>query len=142
MDGTPQSGFSSMGHAREELDSALRTMQDSMTLMAERDCRLHGIEGKSFELQGTSGAFNRQARRLRWEMRWQQYRLMALAISLAVWVSCAYLFREHLAMYFAVSGLCFVLIYLGQRFIMQRWRAQVESEDLQQLLEVESGDLI
>merc|ERR1712232_179894 len=93
------------------------------------DDRLHNLQDKSHVLQGTSGAFSRQAKRLRWEMRFQQYRLFLLVSVLVVWASCFFVFRHHLKAYASISTVCIVLIYLAQRYLQKRWRSQLGSED-------------
>eukprot|EP00931_Biecheleriopsis_adriatica_P002538 TRINITY_DN10348_c0_g1_i1.p1 TRINITY_DN10348_c0_g1~~TRINITY_DN10348_c0_g1_i1.p1 ORF type:complete len:141 (+),score=34.40 TRINITY_DN10348_c0_g1_i1:40-462(+) len=126
---TPSSSFNSLGTAQEELDAAMGAMRNSMAMMAERDARLHSLDDKSHALQGTSGAFSRQAKRLRWEMRWQQSRMLVLAVALALWISCAYIFHNNLLAYFVISAVVFVLIYLVQRCVEKRLRAQLEPQD-------------
>ncbi|CAE8632049.1 unnamed protein product [Polarella glacialis] len=137
---TPSGSFSSFGNAQKELDTAMGSMRDNMTMMAERDSRLGELEGKSNMLQGTSSAFSRQARRLRWEMKWQQFRLIALAVCLTVWVACFYFFRHQMPAYLAASGAAFTLAYFVQRHVAKRWRAQIESEDTERHFLMSAGD--
>ncbi|CAK0872379.1 unnamed protein product [Prorocentrum cordatum] len=54
--------------------------------------------------QGTSSAFSRQAKRLQWEMRWQQYRAAVLAVLLVVWAIGLAVLREHAFGYLAATS--------------------------------------
>ncbi|CAK0872380.1 unnamed protein product [Prorocentrum cordatum] len=85
--------------------------------------------------QGTSSAFSRQAKRLQWEMRWQQYRAAVLAVLLVVWAIGLAVLREHAFGYLAATSAVFVAACLGQRYVRKQWQAQQErDEDTRQLL--------
>mmetsp|Transcript_956 Transcript_956/g.2179 ORF Transcript_956/g.2179 Transcript_956/m.2179 type:complete len:147 (-) Transcript_956:32-472(-) len=126
--------FNALGHAQKDIDHAMGVMRDSMAMLAERDVKLHNLEDKSNSLQGSSTAFTRQAKRLRWEQRWQQYRLVAMVSSLVVWAVTFFFLRHHAPEYLAASTALFSLLFFAQRFLAKRWRAQLESEDMRGLL--------
>mmetsp|Transcript_29300 Transcript_29300/g.51281 ORF Transcript_29300/g.51281 Transcript_29300/m.51281 type:complete len:141 (+) Transcript_29300:97-519(+) len=126
--------FNPLNSAHKEIDAAMGIMRENMVCLQEREGRLVNLQEKSDTLQGTSGDFNRRAKRLRMEMRWQQYRLWVLAACLSIWLALFYVFRHHMKIFIAGSATVSVLMYLLQRFIQKRWRAQLESEDTRQLL--------
>merc|ERR1719183_1520154 len=97
-------------------------MRENMAMLAERDSKLHNLQDKSDVLQGTSSSFSQQAKRLRWEQRWQQYRVCIAAMTVCCWLAGFGLFRHAKVAYFAVSSAALVAVYLLQRFIMKRSR--------------------
>eukprot|EP00747_Dinoflagellata_sp_TGD_P167944 gnl/TRDRNA2_/TRDRNA2_193293_c0_seq1.p1 gnl/TRDRNA2_/TRDRNA2_193293_c0~~gnl/TRDRNA2_/TRDRNA2_193293_c0_seq1.p1 ORF type:complete len:148 (-),score=25.24 gnl/TRDRNA2_/TRDRNA2_193293_c0_seq1:36-479(-) len=125
----------SLGRARSELDGALGVMRDNMTMMVEREGQLEHLRDKSHSLQGTSGAFARQAKQLKWQTQWRQSRMAILAVVLAIWGALMYVFRHHFKVYLAVSSGLLTVLYFVQRYLTKRWLAQLEeAEDQFQLL--------
>merc|ERR1712178_239226 len=116
---------------------AMDMMRNNMVSMAERESSLGNLQDKSDLLQGTSGQFSRQAKRLRWEMKWQQYRLAILVTCLGTWAALFYACRHHLPVFLAASTGCAILAYLVQRTLDKRWRAQLECDDQRELLSAE-----
>merc|ERR1712151_322572 len=100
-----------------------------MSILAERDASLHNLQDKSSTLQGTSLSFTRQAKRLKWEMRWRQYRIMIFAAVFSVWLVLLYAFRQRLAVFLCASGIFFTVAYLLQRHFVKRWRAQLAADE-------------
>uniref|UniRef100_A0A7S1F382 V-SNARE coiled-coil homology domain-containing protein n=1 Tax=Noctiluca scintillans TaxID=2966 RepID=A0A7S1F382_NOCSC len=122
------------GHARHEIDGAMGLMRDNMAMMAERDERLHNVSEKSSSLQGGALAFNRQAKRMRWQMRWQQYRISVLVVLLLVWATTFYFVgRRYLKTFFAGSVAAILLLHWAQRVALG-WLARNGPEDERQLL--------
>eukprot|EP00927_Polykrikos_kofoidii_P038837 TRINITY_DN33280_c0_g1_i1.p1 TRINITY_DN33280_c0_g1~~TRINITY_DN33280_c0_g1_i1.p1 ORF type:complete len:176 (+),score=35.20 TRINITY_DN33280_c0_g1_i1:72-530(+) len=124
-----------LGHARQEVDNAMAVMRDSMQRLADREAQLTSLQGKSQVLQGTSGAFNRQAKKLRWELRWQQYRVLVVSILSVIWIAGFYPCRNYVKEYAAITAATTFLLCLIQRCMFKRWRASMESDDTKQLLE-------
>merc|ERR1719486_972438 len=123
-----------MSSVQQEVDNAMGIMRNNMVNMAERESSLQNLQGKSDLLQGTSGQFSRQAKRLRWEMRWQQYRLVFLLMAMVAWTALFFLFQHHKPIFLACSLGVALLAYLVQRVLAKRARAQLESDDTRQLL--------
>merc|ERR1711959_717014 len=109
-----------MASTKQEIDNAMDMMRSNMVNMAERESSLNNLQGKSDLLQGASGQFSRQAKRLRWEMRWQQYRLILLVVVLVMWAALFFAFQEHKSMFLACSTGFAVLAYFVQRYMAKR----------------------
>jgi len=105
-----------------------------MVMLTEREGKLINLQDKSETLQGTSSEFTRKAKHLRWEMKWQQYRMLVFITILAVWAACFYPMRHHVTEYIAISCGASALLYLIQRYVSKRWRVELESGDSRNLL--------
>mmetsp|Transcript_3718 Transcript_3718/g.9483 ORF Transcript_3718/g.9483 Transcript_3718/m.9483 type:complete len:148 (-) Transcript_3718:139-582(-) len=123
-----------IGKARYEINEAMDTMRNNMTIMAEREAKLSELNDKSSTLQSTSNAFSRQARVLQWEMRWQQLRIRLLMIFLSidaiVFLTVGYKYGMKHKTTWTVGLCCQValfILFLIERFLSRRWRAQVEA---------------
>mmetsp|Transcript_99009 Transcript_99009/g.317540 ORF Transcript_99009/g.317540 Transcript_99009/m.317540 type:complete len:142 (-) Transcript_99009:83-508(-) len=94
----------SLANAREMSDKALGVMRGNMTMLAERDSKLHELQDKSVAFQSTSQKFQRSTVTLGWKTRWQQYRLYAWISALVVWGTLLLIFRHHLLPYLIISS--------------------------------------
>merc|ERR1712046_88539 len=93
-----------LGHAQEQIDRTMNSMRDNMAMLQERDASLSQLQDKSSVLQGTSGAFNRQARQLQLEMKWRQYKIALLVAVILIWCVCFFIFKDHLKMFLPISA--------------------------------------
>ncbi|CAE8592183.1 unnamed protein product, partial [Polarella glacialis] len=113
-----------IGKVRQELNGAMDVMRDNMREMADRDAQLQDLQGKSSTLQSASGAFSKQATRLRKQQQWQRCKfwlLVAGLFALAVWALAIY-FVEDKAMFAGISvALLAVLLPLGW-FALRSWQ--------------------
>eukprot|EP00747_Dinoflagellata_sp_TGD_P162454 gnl/TRDRNA2_/TRDRNA2_180091_c0_seq1.p1 gnl/TRDRNA2_/TRDRNA2_180091_c0~~gnl/TRDRNA2_/TRDRNA2_180091_c0_seq1.p1 ORF type:complete len:171 (+),score=26.98 gnl/TRDRNA2_/TRDRNA2_180091_c0_seq1:70-513(+) len=117
-----------LGCAYEEINGAIGTMQENMKMLVEREGQLNELQDKSASLQGASGEFARQAKKVRWEALWHQYRLWSLVCTFILWATLLWIFRDHLHAYLGISSAVIVLLYLAQRLFAKRWLAQLEAD--------------
>mmetsp|Transcript_31445 Transcript_31445/g.73449 ORF Transcript_31445/g.73449 Transcript_31445/m.73449 type:complete len:141 (+) Transcript_31445:100-522(+) len=121
-----------IGKARAEINEAMDVMRNNMTIMAERDIKLNELSDKSSTLQSTSTAFSRQARVMQWEMRWQQIRIRILMVLIVIdALVVGYVAYKHprtvTTKVIVASFVVFAVLFLIERFLSRRWRAQVEA---------------
>merc|ERR1712137_1325989 len=106
------------------MGGVMEMMRGNVTLLAERDLTLHNLNSKSNALQGTTGVFNRRARQLRWESRWKEIRFQVTLCMTIVWIVLLYIFREKLQIFFSVSSIVFIVLYVAQRCVRRHWLTQ------------------
>merc|ERR1712083_144329 len=99
-----------------------------MGMLSDRDSRLHDLSNKSSSLQFTSDAFNRQAKYMHWELRWQKLRLWILASLLSLWAVLFYFCRRRLTLFIVASITMAVLLYLAERRAVARWREPLDAK--------------
>mmetsp|Transcript_8304 Transcript_8304/g.14307 ORF Transcript_8304/g.14307 Transcript_8304/m.14307 type:complete len:157 (-) Transcript_8304:43-513(-) len=115
----PRSNDGALGTAHGKIDEAFNIMQGNVRLLTDRDAQLSELHDKSSALSDTSEVFSRRARNLKWEMRWQHYRLFALVGTLIAWTALLYVFRAHMVVYTIVSALFFAIAFVALRFLIR-----------------------
>eukprot|EP00746_Dinoflagellata_sp_MGD_P021297 gnl/MRDRNA2_/MRDRNA2_149733_c0_seq1.p1 gnl/MRDRNA2_/MRDRNA2_149733_c0~~gnl/MRDRNA2_/MRDRNA2_149733_c0_seq1.p1 ORF type:complete len:149 (-),score=21.72 gnl/MRDRNA2_/MRDRNA2_149733_c0_seq1:130-576(-) len=115
--GTPDT----LGNAQAQIDRTMAAMRDNMAMLQEREGSLSAIQDKSSVLQGTSGAFNRQAKQLQLEMKWRQYKIAIFSVVIVIWIACFFIFKEHWKMYLPISAGVLLVVYLLYRCFARRF---------------------
>eukprot|EP00930_Biecheleria_cincta_P043385 TRINITY_DN29799_c0_g1_i1.p1 TRINITY_DN29799_c0_g1~~TRINITY_DN29799_c0_g1_i1.p1 ORF type:complete len:166 (-),score=40.81 TRINITY_DN29799_c0_g1_i1:56-514(-) len=91
---------------QEQVNGAMSVMQDNMRAMAERDSQLHGLEGKTNDLQGASKAFSSGAKRLQQHYQWQRYKMYIIIGGSVLWVITVMLMpKQYLWQFIFLSAL-------------------------------------
>merc|ERR1719210_3094435 len=95
---------SRLASVQQGIDEVAETVRENMAMMVERESRLHELEDKSGMPQSTSGTFRDRARMLQWQLRWQRYRIIAMACAFVLWLALLHVLRDHLPAYFVATG--------------------------------------
>mmetsp|Transcript_20637 Transcript_20637/g.42821 ORF Transcript_20637/g.42821 Transcript_20637/m.42821 type:complete len:150 (-) Transcript_20637:484-933(-) len=119
-----------VGNCQKDVDAALGAVRENLVKLADRDARLHDLQDKSTAFQNTSEKFTGQAKTLQWRTKWQKYRLYGLVAVLVMWALLSFAFRQHLLIYFSVSSVAFVVLFVMQHFLAKRWISQVDKTQL------------
>merc|ERR1712062_167574 len=101
-------------------------MRDNITMMSDRDAKLHELQDKSTAFHATSEKFTGQAKTLQWRTKWQQYRLYCMIGTLILWALLLLPFRHHLAVYIPVSLVVMCTLHAAQHFLVKRWSPQMD----------------
>merc|ERR1719387_2810162 len=94
-----------------------------------RDGQLNVLQDKSSSLQSGTESWNRQAQRLRWEMRWQQQRVVVMVSVVILWLILCVAFREHILTFLPVSLSVLIVAMLLYRCVVRRRCAEYEEAD-------------
>jgi len=118
----------SFAKAKQGCDDALGVMRDNISMLQERDVKLHDLQDKSLSFQGAATQFQRRTVALSWKTKWQKYRLIGFLVTLIVWGLLMIPFRQHLAPYVAVSTGLLGALYLVYRCFERRLRMAPEAQ--------------
>merc|ERR1712061_223557 len=100
-------------NVQEQVNDALAAMQENMRRMAERDAQLHNLQKSTKDLQGASPAFNKGARQIHADYKWQRCRMYILATTLATWIVVFFVRRRWLLWWAPLSLALFgAVVYL------------------------------
>jgi len=107
----------------EQMQGTMKCLIESIATLRKNK---YDIQDQSSSLQDMSNIFYRNARKLQWKTKWDQYNLYILIAVLVVWALLFFVFHNHMVAYILVSLVIFALLFAVQHFATMCYLAQLE----------------